>query len=289
MTRSTSKRSTARTSARGGGKAKEGTAKSAKAAKPAKSAKAPKSAKSAKAPKSTKAAKAPKSAKSAKAPKSAKAAKSAKARSAPSRTTPAKRRTQRAPERPARSAPAASALEARFDSQRLRGYLDAARRGEAHLILDVPLDLPIREALVAPPPWGEGSYEKLLALYLATDTFGFEELGGVIYDFAEHTYFRYDDEGYALAQVHADLGFLHATSDYGLFDEQRAVHYYRAALAGPYPEGVYEELDAVLAVAKAPLRLLEALRHALATENEASDEAADREPERIPDLPARRR
>lgn len=164
-------------------------------------------------------------------------------------------------------------LETRFDPARLAGHLEAARRGDAHTILGVSRELPIREALVAPPPWGQGSYEKLLALYLAVDTFGHAELGGVIYDFAEHTYFRYDDEGYALAQVHADLGRLHLSRELGLFDEARAAHYYRAALAGPYPEGVHEELDALFASMSAPLPLLHALRHALATEGDDEGDA----------------
>lgn len=136
---------------------------------------------------------------------------------------------------------------ARFDVANVMKLVEHARKGDAHTILGIAPKLPIREVLSEPPDWNRTSYDRLLALYLGNDTFGHAEWSSYISDFAEHTYFRYDDQGHMLAQLNCDLGAIHASRDFGVFDEQRAVEYFRAALAGPAPEAVVIELAAVIA------------------------------------------
>ena len=125
--------------------------------------------------------------------------------------------------------------------------VEHARKGDAHTILGIAPKLPIREVLSEPPDWNRTSYDRLLALYLGNDTFGHAAWSDYISDFAEHTYFRHDDQGHMLAQLNCDLGAIHASRDFGVFDEKRAVEYFRAALAGPAPEEVVIELAAVIA------------------------------------------
>jgi hypothetical protein len=166
---------------------------------------------------------------------------------------------KKSPRRASAKAPTDAKRPSRFDAPLLAGLLELARRGDAHAILGIAAERPIREALAQPPTWGEGSYERLLVLYIAADFYG-HDLDGIIYDFAEHTYFRHDDDGYGLAQVNADLGAIHSTDRFGLFDEERAVSYFDAALQGPHAEGVQEEIDALLAETQWPLPRLRALR-----------------------------
>ena len=145
---------------------------------------------------------------------------------------------------------------ARFDVANVMKLVEHARKGDAHTILGIAPKLPIGEVLSEPPEWNRKSYDRLLALYLGSDTFGHADWTGYIYQFAEHTYFRYDDEGHALAQLNSDLGAIHASRDFGVFDEKRAVEYFRAALAGPSPDDVVVELEAVIGASPKPLPLL---------------------------------
>ncbi|CAN5233448.1 hypothetical protein BH11MYX1_BH11MYX1_56030 [soil metagenome] len=142
---------------------------------------------------------------------------------------------------------------ARFDVSNVMKLVEHARKGDAHAILGIAPKLPNREVLSEPPDWNRKSYDRLLALYLGNDTFGHADWSGYIYDFAEHTYFRYDDEGHMLAQLNSDLGAIHASRDFGVFDEKRAVEYFRAALAGPAPAEVVVELEAAIAGSPKPL------------------------------------
>jgi len=143
----------------------------------------------------------------------------------------------------------------RYDRTVLDPLIAAARRGDCHAILGVSPGTNLAKALADPPEWGDGSYEKLLALYIARtrpDGRAGRELDSVIYNFAEHTFFRYDDEGYCLSQVNCDLAGLYATHP-DLLDEKCALDYLEAALEGPYPAGVKQDLAAVLP-AKSALR-----------------------------------
>jgi len=144
-----------------------------------------------------------------------------------------------------------------FDATRFEALLEPARRGDVHTVVGVAPGKPIRDALSTPPEWGKGSYERLLALYVGLK-FG-HDWSGVIYDFAEHTYFRYDDDGYGLARVNTDLGIVFMSDRFGLFDEERALSFWKSAMVGPYPEGVVEELGKHLAATDAPLPSLRAL------------------------------
>jgi hypothetical protein len=145
---------------------------------------------------------------------------------------------------------------ARFDVAHLIKLVEHARKGDAHTILGIAPKLPIREVLSEPPAWSRKSYDRLLALYLGNDTFGHAGWAGYLHDFAEDTYFRDDDDGQLLAQLNCDLGAIHATRDFGVFDEARAVEYFRAALAGPRPDDVVIELEAVIAASPKPLAKL---------------------------------
>lgn len=139
-----------------------------------------------------------------------------------------------------------------FDVNQLKKLVPLAKKGDARGILGIKARGELTALLAKnPPKWGRGSYEKILALYLA-NTFG-HDLSGLIYDFAEHTYFRYDDEGYGLAQLNTDLGAIHASDELGLFDESRAVAFFQAALKGPAPESVIEQVKAILLRETRPL------------------------------------
>ncbi len=142
---------------------------------------------------------------------------------------------------------------ARFDVANVIKLVEHARKGDAHTILGIAAKLPIREVLSEPPSWTRKSYDRLLALYLGNDTFGHAGWDGYLHDFAEDTYFRHDDDGRLLAQLNSDLGAIHASRDFGVFDESRAVEYFRAALAGPRPGEVVVELEAVIAASPKPL------------------------------------
>jgi|GEM_PF-3440346 len=144
----------------------------------------------------------------------------------------------------------------RFDVSNVMKLVEHARKGDAHTILGIAPKLPIREVLSEPPEWNRKSYDRLLALYLGNDTFGHADWSRYIYDFADNTYFRYDDEGHALAHLNSDLGAIHASRDFGVFDEKRAVEYFRAALAGPSPDDVVVEILAVVTASPKPLPLL---------------------------------
>src|SRR5262249_24133029 len=136
----------------------------------------------------------------------------------------------------------------RYDRSVLDPLIAAARRGDCHAILGFEPGTNLAKALADPPAWGDGSYEKLLALYIARtrpDGKPARELADVIYNFAENTFFRYDDEGYCLAQVNCDLAGLYATHPC-LIDEKCALDYLEAALQGPYPAGVKQDLAALL-------------------------------------------
>ncbi len=171
----------------------------------------------------------------------------------PAKASPANAAPAKAPETKAVTAKRA---KTRFAVGTLMKLAEYARAGDAHSILAIPANLPIREALSEPLEWNKKSYDRLLALYLGNDTFGHADWSGYIYDFAEHTFFHHDDEGYLLAQLNSDLGAIHASRDFGVLDEKRAIEYFRAALAGPRPEDVVRELENVIAASPLALPLL---------------------------------
>jgi hypothetical protein len=131
------------------------------------------------------------------------------------------------------------------DDALLAPLIEPALRGDAHEILGFPPRTDLRAGLASPPEWTSGSYERLIALYVAADHGDAEAVSGVIYDFAEHTYFGHDDDGYALAALNADLCALYAAHP-ALRDDARAHHYLEAALSGPDPQGVREDLEPIV-------------------------------------------
>jgi hypothetical protein len=155
--------------------------------------------------------------------------------------------------------------ELRFSLLKLKALLASALAGDAHRILGLTPKQDIRTALGDnPPEWKRGSYEKLIALYIACELD--PALSGVIYDFAEHTYFRYDDDGYQLQSLNTDLARLYATHPL-LKNNKRALSYLEAALAGPYPPGVKSDLKDVSLFSKQLA--------AVSDEVESSDEESD--------------
>jgi hypothetical protein len=131
-----------------------------------------------------------------------------------------------------------------IDDTRLIALIEHARRGDLHGMLGIPENVDIRAALAATP--GDCTdYNRLLALYVASDVFdsdGGEDVDGIIYDYGEHTFFRHDDDGYVIQQFNVDLARIAALPKFGVVDGDRAVRYVEGALEGPSPEGALERV-----------------------------------------------
>jgi hypothetical protein len=128
-----------------------------------------------------------------------------------------------------------------WNDKALARFVAAARAGDLHTILDLSPGEDLRTALQRDDAREyKHGWERLLALYLAQDYFCLE-MEGVIYDYAEFRYFRYDDDGYTEQRLTVDLGMLHSVDNFGLHDVQQAYGHWQAALDGPYPEGAQEE------------------------------------------------
>jgi hypothetical protein len=124
-----------------------------------------------------------------------------------------------------------------WNDKALARLLAAARAGDLRAILDGDLQPPEDRRYTH-------GWERLLALHVAQDHFR-HETDGVIYAYAEHRYFRNDDDGYMQQRLAVDLGVLHSVDSFGVHDARLAYEWWQAALEGPYPEGAQEELAKV--------------------------------------------
>ena len=120
-------------------------------------------------------------------------------------------------------------------------FLDAARIGDLHTILDLPAGEDLQTALDRDDADDEHRWEKLLALNVAQGHFKIENVDSVLVDYAETRFWCYDDEGYGAQNLDVYLGILYSVDTFGVRDPQLAYDNWEAALEGPYPEGAQEE------------------------------------------------
>jgi hypothetical protein len=121
-------------------------------------------------------------------------------------------------------------------------FLDAARVGDLHAILNLPAGEDLQAALARDDTEDEHRWERLLALSVAQGHFKIESVDSVLVDYAETRFWCYDDEGYAAQTLDVYLGILYSVDMFGVRDPQLAYECWEAAFDGPYPEGAQEEL-----------------------------------------------
>lgn len=131
-----------------------------------------------------------------------------------------------------------------WNEDQLTRFITAARAGDIHTIVEVPPGDDLRTTLQNNDREYEYGWERLLALYVAEDYFQ-HPMDGVVHDYAEDRYFRYDDDGYLEQHIAIELAVLHSVTRFGIHDPQHAYDRWQAALTGPYPEGTREQLTRI--------------------------------------------
>ncbi|MER5942445.1 hypothetical protein ABT121_34665 [Streptomyces sp. NPDC001928] len=139
-----------------------------------------------------------------------------------------------------------------FDEGLLARLIEQARGGVAHELMSLLND---RDS--------EHLYEAAPAMPVVHDL-NDDALDAAVRDTAwnvfEDHYYRYDDEGYQQQWFDVDAATVFSTDRLGLADPELARERWEAALAGPYPEGAREQLDALIPTMAPPVRArLEAL------------------------------
>jgi hypothetical protein len=127
-------------------------------------------------------------------------------------------------------------------NETLMRFLEAARVGDLHTILDLSADEDLQMALDRNDADDEYRWERLLALSVAHGHFRIRNVESVLVDYAETRFWCYDDEGYGAQTLDVYLGILYSVDTFGVRDPLLAYESWEAALDGPHPEGAQEDL-----------------------------------------------